>query len=172
MIRKLESIMGMTDAVWARHTNPISVWSRIVSVPLPFVVIWFRDELGLMTIAVLAATAVWFWINPRLFPEPKSKSSWTSRSILGEQAWLRPDRPEPLVMHKFWAWTTYILGGFGLMIATWALVVGSAIYLAIGSLLLMVSKTIFLAVMVRYLRHIRASCPAAANNLEIPGLDR
>jgi hypothetical protein len=153
MIQKLEKFMGMTDAVWARHTNPISVWSRILSVPLPFVVIWYRDELGLMTVALIAVTIVWFWINPRLFPEPKSKSSWTSRSILGEQVWLKTDRPEPKFIHKCSAWFTYLLGGAGLAISIWGLFHVSAGYLAFGSALLMLSKAAFLAVMVRYLTY-------------------
>lgn len=154
MLRRLESAMAMSDAVWARHTNPASVWSRILTVPVPFVLIWFRDDLGLMLWPLLASAAVWFWLNPRIFPEPQDKSGWTSRSILGEQRWLREDRPEPSKLETLLAWVTYGIGGIGLLLAILGLVWSSIPLIVAGSMMLMLSKIAFLDVMVRYLKRV------------------
>jgi len=48
LFRMAERLMAMDDAVWMRHANPASVWSRIVT-PLPLLplAVWSRVWLGL-----------------------------------------------------------------------------------------------------------------------------
>ncbi len=68
----------LTDAMWRRHANPWSIWTRLLSTPLTYVPFWnrsWRQGLGV---------AVWFAINPFLFPEPKDKDGWGARAIRGE----------------------------------------------------------------------------------------
>ena len=36
-----------------------------------------------------SVVASFFAINPILFPEPKSKDGWMSKSILGEELWTK-----------------------------------------------------------------------------------
>jgi hypothetical protein len=53
------------ERVWKRHSNPWSVWTRILSYPLVYVPVWNRSwKQG-------AAVAAWFAANPVLFLEPK-----------------------------------------------------------------------------------------------------
>ena len=50
---------------WRRHSNPWSVWTRILSYPLVYGQFWNRSwRQG-------AAVAPWFAVNPVLFPEPE-----------------------------------------------------------------------------------------------------
>lgn len=41
-----EKLTGMTDAVWQRHANPISGWSRVPVLPLLALGIWSRVWFG------------------------------------------------------------------------------------------------------------------------------
>ena len=71
----------MKDAAWARHTSPWSVWTRFVGGSLLFVALY--NHLWW----VLVGVGIFLIINPFLFPEPESKKSWASRSVLGERLW-------------------------------------------------------------------------------------
>jgi len=83
----------MADETWYRHANPISGLTRIFSLPLVVLPIWFmqeffRDPLGFWyPPAALAAVGLWAWLNPRIFPKPKSFDSYLSRGVLGEKLW-------------------------------------------------------------------------------------
>jgi hypothetical protein len=66
---------------WKRHSNPWSVWTRILSHPLVYVPFWNRSwKQG-------GVVAAWFALNPVLFPEPESDESWATRAVLGEELW-------------------------------------------------------------------------------------
>lgn len=72
----------LLDRIWQRHANPWSVWTRIATHPLLYVPLWNRSwKQG-------ALAAVWFGLNPVLFPEPADTTSWPARAVLGEAAWL------------------------------------------------------------------------------------
>jgi hypothetical protein len=73
---------------WERHANPWSVWTRFPILPAAVLVLWTRDRLGGWTLALLAALALWAWLNPRVFRPPRSTASWAARAVLGERAWL------------------------------------------------------------------------------------
>jgi hypothetical protein len=79
------------EKIWKRHSNPWSVWTRILSYPLVYVPLWNRSwKQG-------AAVAAWFAANPVLFPEPESDESWATRGVLGEELWTA-ERPRDLSM--------------------------------------------------------------------------
>ena len=70
-----------TEQSWKRHSNPWSVWTRILTYPLVYLPFWNRSwKQG-------AAVAAWFALNPVIFPAPEDDSSWATRSVLGEQLW-------------------------------------------------------------------------------------
>jgi hypothetical protein len=71
----------MKEKTWERHSNPWSVWTRVLTNPLVYLPVWNRSWLQAISVGV------WFWLNPRLFPPPKDDSSWATRSVLGEQMW-------------------------------------------------------------------------------------
>ncbi len=82
--------MAMDDAVWARHANPWSVWTRILT-PLPILAfaIWSRVWIGWWSLLPIAAAFVWIWVNPRLFAQPHRLDSWAAQGVLGERVFLR-----------------------------------------------------------------------------------
>ena len=80
----------MKERTWERHSNPWSVWTRVLTNLLVYVPVWNRSWRQAIPIAA------WFLLNPQLFPPPKDGSSWATRSVLGEQMWtskLRADLP-------------------------------------------------------------------------------
>lgn len=85
-----EKLMGMDDRTWLRHANPWSVWTRVV-LPLPLIIlsIWSRLWLGWGALLPLGLTVLFVWLNPRLFPVPKTFDSWSARGVLGERVLLR-----------------------------------------------------------------------------------
>ena len=70
-----------TEKSWNRHSNPWSVWTRILTYPLVYLPLWNRSwKQG-------AAVAAWFAANPVIFPAPEDDSSWATRGVLGEELW-------------------------------------------------------------------------------------
>ena len=84
--------MAMNDAVWERHANPWSGWTRVAIPPLLALAIWSRVWLGWWSLIPIAGVVAWIWINPRIFPRPKSVDNWMSRGVLGERIWLAGER--------------------------------------------------------------------------------
>ena len=82
----------MNERTWERHSNPWSVWTRVLTNPLVYVPVWNRSWRQAISVAA------WFLFNPRLFPPPKDDSSWATRSVLGEQMWTRTTRYADLPM--------------------------------------------------------------------------
>ena len=90
--------------IWKRHSNPWSVWTRILSYPLVYVPIWNRSwKQG-------AAVAAWFAANPVLFPAPEGDESWATRGVLGEELWTA-ERPRDLSMLINTASAAFFAGG-------------------------------------------------------------
>ncbi|WP_299732507.1 DUF6653 family protein [uncultured Tateyamaria sp.] len=90
--RAAERLMGMQDADWRRHANPLSVWTRFSCLPLLVLAIWARIWVGWWALALFVLACLWTWINPRLFPPPADFGSWASRATLGERVFLARDR--------------------------------------------------------------------------------
>jgi len=88
-MKGLARLFGMTEAVWRRHANPWSGWTRAVSgIPLIALAVWSRVWLGWGALGVCALVALWLWLNPRVFPEPKRFDAWMSRGVMGEKVFL------------------------------------------------------------------------------------
>lgn len=86
--RAAERLMGMQDADWRRHANPLSVWTRFSCLPLIVLAIYARQWIGWWALPAFVSAAAWTWINPRLFPPPRDFGSWASRATLGERIFL------------------------------------------------------------------------------------
>ena len=143
-----EKLMGMNDAVWQCHANPISGWSRVPVLPLLASGIWSRVWLGWWSLIPIAIVVLWIWLNPRVFPAPQSTDNWMSKGVLGERVWLnRSDVPIPL-HHARMAILLNGLAGLGVIpfviglvqLEIWATVAGTAV--------MMISKLWFLDRMV------------------------
>jgi hypothetical protein len=139
--RSSEKLMGMSDAVWQRHANPISGWSRVPVLPLLALGIWSRVWLGWWSLLPIAAVFVWIWLNPRIFPVPESTDNWMSKGVLGERVWLNRSKVPIPVHHARMATILNILAGVGLVpfviglvqLNVWATVAGTAVMM-IGKL--------------------------------------
>jgi hypothetical protein len=69
-------------ALFARHCNPCSAWTRWASTPLTLVPPWTRR----WSHAVLLAA--WLAVNPFIFGKPAHEGAWSTRAMLGEELWI------------------------------------------------------------------------------------
>lgn len=91
--RKIAAAFNMSDDAWARHANPWSGWTRIATaLPLLILAIWSRVWLVWWSLIPVAIAVFWIWLNPRIFPKPRSTNNWVSKGVLGERVWLNRDR--------------------------------------------------------------------------------
>lgn len=76
----------LTENTWSRHSNPWSGWTRVLSMPILALGLYYHNYL------ILAATIVWLIINPIIFPKPKNINNWMSKGVLGEQIYFKKGR--------------------------------------------------------------------------------
>ncbi|WP_299146190.1 DUF6653 family protein [uncultured Tateyamaria sp.] len=90
--RAAERLMGMRDADWRRHANPVSVWTRFSCLPLIVLAIYARQWIGWWAVPCVVLACIWTWVNPRAFPPPADFGSWAARGTLGERVFLARDQ--------------------------------------------------------------------------------
>jgi hypothetical protein len=143
IFKAAERMMSMDDATWARHANPLSVYSRFSALPLLTVAIWSRIWLGWWCLIPIALTALWIWYNPRAFNSPKSTDNWASRVTLGERMYLdRKTNPIP-EHHAGILMVTNILSVLGVIILIYGLIALNLWATLSGMVLTMIGKTWF-----------------------------
>ena len=81
-------LIGMSDAIWARHAHPLSVWSRMLAAPLIFICLWSPVWIGWYGVGLIGMAILWMWLNPRLTPPPKTGRSWASKGVIGERIFI------------------------------------------------------------------------------------
>jgi len=85
VLGKTSAAMRMSEDVWMRHANP---WSFATMLPLLLLLIiacWSRVRIGWYFIIPLAGVVAWAYLNPRVFPKPRSTRSWASKGVFGEK---------------------------------------------------------------------------------------
>ncbi|RAW44417.1 hypothetical protein DQW50_14245 [Halorubrum sp. 48-1-W] len=87
----LESIR---DAVWRRHANPKSGWSRVLVTPVLLYAVYRRD--GRLAVLAVAFTIV----NPVLFSPPADDDAWMTRVVLAERWWVE-ERGEAVLSRSY-----------------------------------------------------------------------
>lgn len=87
-----EQLMAMSNATWARHANPRSVYSRIAGSVFIFFALWSLHWIGKFSGIPIAFAIAWIWLNPRLFSPPATAQSWAARGVLGERAFINRKR--------------------------------------------------------------------------------
>ena len=85
------TLARLRHAMFARHANPWSAWTRWASTPLVLVPVWTRRR------SHAALVGVWLAVNPVLFPKPSNDRAWATRAMLGEERWI-VDRPRDASM--------------------------------------------------------------------------
>jgi hypothetical protein len=78
-------------AVFARHSNPWSMWTRWASTPLMLVPAWRRSARD------AALVGLWMAVNPVVFGKPAHDRAWATRAALGEEQWIA-ERPMDTAM--------------------------------------------------------------------------
>ncbi len=130
-------IIFMSEESWFRHSNPWSVWTRIPTIFFLVLAIWSRVWIGIYSLIPIIIVLIWIWLNPRLFPKPKSTNNWASKAVFGEKIFIdrKKDKTEIPKHHIIAATiTTYIqVGGaiiliYGLFISdVWITITGTSI---------------------------------------------
>lgn len=78
----------LPDAVWNRHANPKSGWTRLLAYPVLVAAVYARN------VPLLGATIAFLVVNPLLFPEPDpEEGDWMTDAVRAEQWWTETDRP-------------------------------------------------------------------------------
>jgi hypothetical protein len=75
-------IAAFRRAIFARHCNPWSAWTRWASTPMVLVPIWTRRW------SHGALVAFWLAVNPVIFGPPRDHRAWSTRAMLGEELWI------------------------------------------------------------------------------------
>lgn len=138
----------LDERTWARHANPWSVWTRNSALPVFALAVWSRSWIGIWSVVAVAAAAAWIWINPRIFPPPRTTDSWASRAVFGERIWMQRDKIPVPAHHR---WTPHVLSGvaaLGLPFVVWGLVALELWPLLLGATLIYAGKLWFLDRMV------------------------
>lgn len=89
--RKLATAFHLDEKGWSHHANPWSVWTRNSVLPLLALAVWSRAWIGWWAVLLCALGVVWGWVNPHIFPKPRSTKNWASKAVLGERLWLNRD---------------------------------------------------------------------------------
>ena len=122
LYRLAERAMAMDDAAWARHANPLSVFSRFAILPVLALAAWSRVWLGWWALLPVVAVLAFTVLNSRLFPTVTGDpSGWAGRGTAGERLWLNR-RTVPVPRHHLLP--CHLLAGVsaaGLGLLAWAL---------------------------------------------------
>ncbi|HEX7827974.1 MAG TPA: DUF6653 family protein [Mycobacterium sp.] len=85
------TVARLRHAMFERHSNPWSAWTRWASTPRVLVPVWTRRRRD------AALVGAWLAVNPVLFPKPAHDRAWATRAMLGEELWI-VDRPRDATM--------------------------------------------------------------------------
>jgi hypothetical protein len=89
--KKIARAFALDDATWMRHANPWSVGLRFTVLPIIILAFWSRIWIGWWAVVPVLIALFWNWVNPRIFPAPRSFDHWMSKAVMGERAWMNRD---------------------------------------------------------------------------------
>ena len=153
----LAHIFHMTEATWARHANPWSVWTRYLCLPFFVLAIWSWDWIGAYALIPIGLTVLWTWCNPRAFPPPKTTNHWASKAVLGERIWLSHPKPSLPRHHTRAIMVLNILTMAGFIICLYGLYARHVWCSVFGLAITMLGKSWFLDRMVWLHQDLRAT---------------
>ena len=152
---------------WARHANPWSGWSRLVTgMVLPIVAIWSRAWIGWWAILAIAAVALWLWLNPRLFPLVEHDRGWMSRGVFGERAFIEHREISAGLISVPRANLFNILAALGLIPLAYGLWALDPVATISGASICIAGKMLFIGEMVALYDRVKAAHPELAYRAE------
>jgi hypothetical protein len=119
---KTARFFGLNENGWERHANPWSVWTRFTVLPILVSAIWSRVWFAEWSLILIAAAIAWMWINPRLFPSPRSTNNWASMGVMGERVWLKRNTILIPEHHRLIPHLINLGSVFGLIFLIWGLI--------------------------------------------------
>lgn len=143
-----EKSMSMDENAWARHSNPLSVYSRFSLLPLISIAFWSRELIGWYSLIPIIASLLWTWLNPRLFKAPTSTNNWASMGTFGERIYLNREQEKIPEHHKKMCRILVILQACGFPIWIYGLYSLNVCCLILGVVWIMLAKTWFVDRMV------------------------
>jgi hypothetical protein len=145
----------LADAVWVRHANPKSGWSRVAVLPVLVYGIYARRP------RLVAAAVAFSVVNPVLFRPPADADAWMTRVVLGERLYYRHrEGRRPLDLLNY---ANGLLTASAVYSAVRRRPVRTALFTALG----MAAKLLFVAVVARYYEANRDAYPE-----DVPAFDR
>jgi hypothetical protein len=146
--RLAEKLMSMSDDVWLRHASGWSVWTRVLTFPPLLLAIWSHRWIGGWAVLPVALLLVWTWLNPRVFPPPRSTDRWHSKATFGERIWLERRTVAIPDHHRRLPHLLNAVAGFGGLLAVVAAWLGWLWPCVLGTALLYAGKLWYLDRMV------------------------
>ncbi|EAU40860.1 hypothetical protein FP2506_18269 [Fulvimarina pelagi HTCC2506] len=160
IFRASERLMGMDDATWARHANPISVWTRVAILPALAFAIWSRVWIGWWALIPIVLIVAFTFVNPRLFPPPASTDNWASKGTFGERVFLaRRAHPIPR-HHERMGLILSAASGLFVILLTYGLIVLDACATVFGTIGTLAAKLWFVDRMVWLFDDMKDTTPA------------
>ncbi len=170
--QKLSALFQFNEDVWLKHANPWSVYTRALSSPLLVIGVWSRQWIGWYCLIPIAIVMLWIWLNPRLFPAPKSFNNWASKSVMGERL-LANDPPKALLdYHKPMRNLLNSLSGVGFLLMVLGLIWLHIWLTIIGVLLQIIFKFWYLDRMVWLMESAAAKNPEYQSWIDQPSYDQ
>lgn len=157
--RRIAAAFRMDDAAWARHANPWSGWTRFPILSLLVLAIWSRVWIGWWSLVPIGVVLAWTWLNPRVFPAPRSTESWMSQAVFGERAWLDRDRVPVPAHHRLVPSLLNLGAASGLPPLAWGLARLEAWPTILGLALVLAFKLWYLDRMVWLYREMAVTTP-------------
>lgn len=151
-------ILSMDENTWARHANPLSVWTRVITVlPMLLLAIWSIRDLGYWGSLVIGGVCFWIWLNPRLFPAPISTNNWASKVTFGERIWLNRKNIVIPEHHVQWALFLSLVTGSSFFVCIYGAYQHDLLLTASGGLVSWMGKMWFCDRMVWLFENMRES---------------
>jgi hypothetical protein len=135
--------MILSDDSWERHANPWSVWTRYAAFPALVLALWSFHWIGWYALIPTAAVVAFLYVNPWLFPPPRSTQNWASKAVMGERIWLAEGKPalpdqHPRVFRVLIAFSLVNIAGL-----VWGLVQSEAVLTVVSTINALVTKSWF-----------------------------
>ena len=139
--QRVAKMFGLAGESWARHANPISVWTRFAVLPLLAASIWSRDWIGWWSLVPVVLSLVFMMVNPLLFAKPRSTRNWASKGVFGERVWAERNKvPVPAQFTAAGLAPTYAIQLLGAVLLTYGLVRLDLVDTIAGLLILQTAK--------------------------------
>lgn len=141
--QNIAKVFKMDEKTRRRHSNPWSAYSRFSMIPLLGLAFWSRIWLGWWSLMPIVIVVSWVWLNPRIFPEPKSTKNWASKVVLGEWVWMNRKKVPVPIHHRLLPNILSLVGAIGGIFFGWGVIILDLWFVIFGGVVLVISKLWF-----------------------------